>query len=329
MRHVLITDYVEPPAEFERRALGEGFELDFLHHAKPEEQAAMLKRAEAIAVWHHHIDAAFLEQTPNLKLIVRYGVGFDNVDAKACADRKVVFCNNPDYGVHEVSDTALAFILAANRRFMSYAALAFESTKNWQERVFPEVRRMTQFRVGVVGAGRIGGMVALKLRALGADVTIFDPYQPAGIEKMLGVKRVGSLLELAARSDVLTLHCPLNQETRGLLNVDVLAALPKGASIVNTARGAVVGCVDECFTAVEQGKLYGLYLDVLPDEPPKPGTAVHDYVTGRRYGQLRDRIVITPHTAYHSRDAAEEMRHNVGAMIRDFFQRGLVRNRIA
>ncbi len=328
MTHVLITDYIAPPAELEQQALGSGYRLDFLHHLQAGARTEALARAEAVAVWHHHIDDAFLASTPKLKLIVRYGVGFDNVDVAACQKHDVIFCNNPDYGVNEVSDTAVAFILAANRRFLSYNALAAASTESWQERVFSQVRRLTKYRVGLVGCGRIGGAVALKLRAMGADVSIFDPYQPAGIEKVYDVRRYGSLLELAKNSDVLSLHCPLTRETRGLFSKDVLAALPPEASVVNTARGPIVGCIDEAFAAVERGQLYGLYLDVLPEEPPKPGSAVHDFLTGKRFGGLKDRIIITPHTAYHSRDAAEEMRSNVGRMIRDYFEHGLIRNRI-
>jgi D-3-phosphoglycerate dehydrogenase len=328
--HVLLTDYVTRPAVKEEAVLAApDFAVDYLHLApSPDEAKAMMARADAVIVWHHPIDDAFLAQTPRLKVVVRYGVGFDNVDVAAVHRRGLVFCNNPDYGVDEVSDTAVGFVLLANRRMLSYFAQVQTPSDAWQERVFDDVRRLSKFRVGIVGAGRIGGAVALKLRALGADVTIFDPYQPAGIEKMLGVKRVRSLLELAAQSDALTLHCPLTSETRGFIDAKVLAALPKGATLINTARGPVVGCVDEAFVAVEQGRLYGLYLDVLPEEPPKPDSVVAEYLRGRRYGNLKDRILINPHIAYHSRDAADEMRHNAASIARDFLEHGITRNRI-
>lgn len=330
MHHVLLTDYVARPAPHEEAVLSPpDFKIEYLHLASsPAEAAAMLSRADAVIVWHHPIDEDFLAQTPRLKVVVRYGVGFDNVDVAAVHRRGVVFCNNPDYGVHEVSDSAVAFVLMANRRMLSYFAQVQEPSDAWQERVFDDVRRLSQFRVGIVGAGRIGGAVALKLRALGADVTIYDPYLSAGVEKMLGVKRVRSLLELASMSDALTLHCPLTSETRGFIDRTVLDALPKGATLINTARGPVVSCVDEAFEAVAQGRLYGLYLDVLPDEPPKPGSVVDEYLKGRCYGHLKDRILINPHIAYHSKDAADEMRHNAASIARDFLEKGLVRNRI-
>lgn len=330
LHHVLLTDYVARPATHEEAVLAApGFKVEYLHLAEnAADAAAMMARAAAVIVWHHPIDEAFLAQCPRLKVVVRYGVGFDNVDVSAVHRRGVVFCNNPDYGVNEVSDSAVAFVLLANRRMLSYFAQVQTPSDAWQERVFPEVRRLTHFRVGIVGAGRIGGAVALKLRALGADVTIFDPYQPAGIEKMLGVKRVRSLLELAAQSDALSLHCPLTSETRGFIDTTVLAALPKGATLINTARGPVVSCVDEAFAAVDDGRLYGLYLDVLPDEPPRPGSIVSEYLAGRRYAHLKDRVLINPHIAYHSRDAAEEMRHNAAWIARDFLEKGVPRNRI-
>lgn len=293
MSSVYITDYIDNP-DVERAILG------------PRLGQALDHDTSVLLVWHQRVDDAYLDRAPNLKGVVRYGVGIDNVDVEACRRRGIVFCNTPDYGTDEVSDTALCMILNIMRGVTRYDHLCRGFGPTWQENVLGPLRRGSRQTLGVIGAGRIGGLVALKARALKIPTTIFDPYRDAGYEKLLGVERADSLEELLGAADVITIHTPLTPETENMVDARFIAAMKPGASLVNTARGRIVADLDLFYEPLRSGAVTCLGLDVLPMEPPAPGRLIEAW--RNRESWLDGRVVINPHTSYYSREAAEEMR---------------------
>lgn len=292
---VYITDYVEDPS-FEEEILG-----SYLSSEPTQEIQVLL-------VWHQKIDDRFLSKFPKLKGVVRYGVGYDAVDLNSIRARDLIFCNTPDYGTDEVSNTAIAMILNISRGVSRYDYLSRDYGDNsWQENTIRDLKRPGETIVGVFGAGRIGGSVCLKAKALGYQVIFFDPYQDRGYEKMLGVTRVESEAELLKLSDVVSLHVPLSDSTRGLVNADFVNMMKPGASLVNTARGELIVNVDVISNGLSSGQLGCVALDVMPDEPPRND---HFLIKAwkKRESWLDGRLIINPHSAYYTKESYKEMR---------------------
>jgi phosphoglycerate dehydrogenase-like enzyme len=296
---VFITDYVTEP-DIEREVLG-----DTLVPSPSED-------VEVLLVWHERIDDAYLDRFPNVKGVVRYGVGYDSLDLEALRKRGVVACNTPDYGTEEVADTALAMTLDLTRGISRYDALCRTfSNGTWQENTLPGIRRTTDLTLGVVGAGRIGGSVLLRARALRFKTLLYDPYQPRGHEKMLGTGRVDSLGELLAEADVVSIHVPLNEETRGMVDEGFVAAMKPGACFVNTARGGIVRNLEVFHEPLRTRRLAGVALDVLPEEPPAESPLLRAW--RQREPWLDGRLLINPHAAFFSEAAYREMRQKAAA----------------
>jgi phosphoglycerate dehydrogenase-like enzyme len=294
MGKVYITDYISEP-DIEREV------LDGALTTKPEDDV------EVLLVWHEQIDEAYLNRFPRLKGVVRYGVGYDCLDLDCLEHRGIVACNTPDYGTEEVADTTLAMILALTRGVSRYDSLCRSySGGSWQENTLPYIRRTSDLTLGVVGAGRIGGSVILRANALRFKTVLYDPYKPRGHEKMLGARRLDTLGDLIAESDVVSVHVPLNSETRGMVDDDVVRAMRPGACFVNTARGRVVRDVESFHEPLRSGRLTGVGLDVLPEEPPDAGPLLQAW--RRRESWLDGRLIINPHAAYFSQAAYSEMR---------------------
>ena len=292
---VLITDYVKD-ASYEREVLGEKL---------CEEPTS---DTEVLLVWHQKINDEYLREFPNLKGVVRYGVGYDAVDLDAIRDRNILFCNTPDYGTDEVSNTAVAMILNISRGVSRYDYQCREYPDfSWQENTISSLKRASKTVIGVYGAGRIGGSVCLKARALGFEVIFFDPFQDRGYEKLLGVKRAESEAELLASSDIVSLHVPLSESTRKMVNNGFIEMMKPGASLVNTARGELVADLDVLSRALRSSKLHCVSLDVLPDEPP---SVEHDLIKAWRDREawLDGRFIVNPHTAYYTAESYKEMR---------------------
>jgi D-3-phosphoglycerate dehydrogenase len=263
---------------------------------------------EVLLVWHEHIDEEFVKKCPNLRAVQRYGVGYDTLDIDYLKKKGIIACNNPDYGIDEVSDTAIAMIMNIVRGILLYDATAKSFTDTWQENVNPLLRRNSETMLGVIGAGRIGGSVLLKARALRFKTVFFDPYKERGYEKMLGAQRVESIEELLSLSDIVSLHCPLNKTTRGLVDKIFLDSMKEGASLVNTARGGLLSETDSIYEALKSGKLAQCALDVLINEPPKEEKLIAAWRNQEDF--LKGRLLINPHTSYYSQESYKEIRTN-------------------
>lgn len=221
--------------------------------------------ADAIIIWHNMpLTAVGIARLKNCRAIIRNGVGYDSVDIKAARAQGIAVCNVPDYGTEEVADHAIALALALCRQLFPLDAEA--KRLGWKIEVGHRLRRLRELTFGIVGLGRIGTATALRAKALGFGVLFHDPYLPNGADKAIGISRVRSLDELLVQSDVLSLHCPLNEETHHLIAERELALLKPGAFVVNTARGAIIK-KSVLLAALNEGRLAGAGLDVIEDEP--------------------------------------------------------------
>jgi phosphoglycerate dehydrogenase-like enzyme len=251
--------------------------------------------AHALILWHGpRLTAAIIAQLRNCRAIVRNGVGFDSVDVAAAARAGIPVCNVPDYGTEEVADHALALTLALYRQLFPLDAEA--KRLGWKIEVQPRMRRLRTQTFGIVGLGRIGTATALRAKAFGFRVVFFDPYVPRGTHKAIGIERVDSLAELLQIADTVSIHCPLTDETRGLIGAAELALLRPGAFLVNTARGDIVQKAP-LFAALRAGRLAGAGLDVVEDEPLRTAEEA-----------ATPNLIVTFHAAFCSPEGMVEMR---------------------
>jgi D-3-phosphoglycerate dehydrogenase len=292
MNKVYITDYIEYP----------NIEIELLGDELSNE---INDSIEIILVWHEKINKSFIDKLPNLKGIIRYGVGYDNIDLNYAASKNIIVCNTPDYGIDEVSDTAIAMILNISRGVSQYDFLS-KYQNNWQENTLKKLKRSSEYKLGIIGAGRIGGSVLLKAKSLGFQTLFFDPYTSKGHDKMLNAKQVDKIDELLEISDIISIHTPLTNETKGMVNKEFIAKMKTSSSLVNTARGKIINDIDDFYTPIRTNKIYSLALDVLPDEPPKESKLISSWRKGEEW--IGTRLLINPHTAYYSKQSFVEMR---------------------
>ena len=305
MHKVIITDYLAPPADIEQRELQGLAEVRCLQARRNEELPGQLRDADAIIVFHEiTLEADVIAELDRCRVIVRCGVGFDAVDIKAAGARGIPVCNVPDYGVDEVADHAIGLMLACNRGIVRAERTLRQTLAPWDKRAAGSVPRLSEMTMGIVGLGRIGGATALRARALKMRVMACDPYLRPGMEKVFGVQMV-DLPTLLAESDVVSLHTPLTDETRGLVNVRALAQMKPTALLINTSRGAVVDG-DALAEALRAGRLAGAGLDVLPGEPPESNASIIKLWQDQTGPYVN--LIITPHTAFFSDAGMVEMR---------------------
>ena len=256
-----------------------------------------------VVSWERPVGEAELAALPRLRVVVTPSVGFDHLDLDAARRHGGVWvCHVPDYCVDEMADTALALALALMRGVVALDRHVRAGV--WDAAAAGPLRRIRGTRLGVVGLGRIGAALAARAVAVGFEVWASDPAVFGAAMRAAGV-RPAPLVELLASCHVVSLHAPLTDATRGLIGAREIAAMPRGALLVNTARAALCdsGAV---LAALDAGRLGGAALDVLDVEPPTPATPAPRHPN----------LVVTPHSAYASPEAEAELQRRVGAAVR-------------
>ena len=305
MFKVVITDYVSPPVEPEETIFSGLAKVECLQARSVGELKGRVEDADAIIVFHEvSLPAGIIDQLEKCRVIVRGGVGYDAVDFRRAAERGIPVCNVPDYGVDEVADHAIGMMIACNRRFLLVERGLKQSLEPWDCRAVEPVPRLAGATLGIVGLGRIGQATAQRAKAMRMRVIAHDPYLRPGIEKVLGVEMV-DLRELLETSDAVSLHVPLTDETRHMINTDALGRMKPGAILVNTARGAVVD-TEALAAALRGGKIAGAGVDVLPIEPARADEPLIQL--WREADERKINLILTPHTAFYSVEGLLEMR---------------------
>ena len=305
MLKVYIPDCLKPPLPIEEGILSGLAELICLGAGCVEDLKGRMTDADGILLYHEvSLTPEIIGELRQCKSIVRCGVGFDNVDIEAAGRKGIQVSNVPDYGVDEVADHAIGMMLCCNRGIMKAERRLRKTLAPWNAEAVEPVFRISGSTLGIIGCGRIGSATALRARALRMNVLVYDPYLRPGIDKALGVTQV-SLEQLLQRSDVVSLHTPLTEETRHTINESTLGMMKKTAILVNTARGAVVD-TEALARVLDAGGIAGAGIDVLATEPPNSDMGLIRLWQEERNPPVN--LVITPHTAYFSESGFDEMR---------------------
>ncbi|KAI8244635.1 C-terminal-binding protein [Colletotrichum sp. SAR 10_96] len=241
-------------------------------------------KVDGISILKPDFTAADLELFPNLKLLVRMGVGYDKVDRIALDKRGVVLCNIPA----------------------------------WSPIDTPLISRLQNAAFGILGLGLIGTAVALRAKAFGWKVLAYDPFAPNGIDKALGIDRTRDINELFRTSSTISVHCPATPQNINLVNHQLLSLMPRGGLLINTARGEVVN-LDDVERCLRENILGGVGLDVVPDEPIPAEGPIHSLLQAYRNHEpwLVGRMVVTPHSAYQSPESLLDIRIKAAEVMRD------------
>ncbi|HXF45715.1 MAG TPA: C-terminal binding protein [Burkholderiaceae bacterium] len=308
MARFLVTDYDFPDLELERRLFRDaGMELVVAQCRSEDEVIEAAAGCDGLLVQYAPVNAKVFAARPQIRIASRYGAGYDTIDVNDARRYGVWVANSPDYGVGEVATHALAMALALLRHLPQYDRDI--RAGRWHYTSGGPIRRAADLTLGIVGLGRIGKRMAHVSRNVFARVIACDPYIidgdfPAYVERV-------ELPTLFAQADVISLHVPLNAETRGLVDARLLARVRRGAVLVNTARGAVVD-IDALLAALDAGVLDGAALDVLPIEPPP---ADHPLLA-------HPRVLLSPHAAFYSDAAEVELRRKAAQNLIDWARTG-------
>jgi C-terminal binding protein len=304
---VVVADFIRDGLEPERQILGDLAEVTALGAAVEADLVGRIEEVDAIILFHELIlTSQTLQRLRRCKLIVRGGVGFDNVDHAFARTCGIPVGNVPDYGSEEVADTALAMAMGLTRGTHYLNSRCRNGEGPWAYLQVVPLARLRGSVFGVVGLGRIGTAAALRAKALGMDVVFYDPYKPDGYDKALGIRRVETLEELLAQSLVVSIHCPSNAETYHMFDAQAIARMPKGSYLVNTARGAIIDtrAVPE---AIASGQLAGAGIDVYEKEPPGPEDPLLAAWRDPKH-PAHHRLILTPHAAFYSESGLLDMR---------------------
>ena len=291
---VLITDFDYGNVDIEHRILeGAGLEVVEAQCRTEEDVVEAGRGVSALLTQYAPITAKVLAELPELRMVGRYGVGYDVVDVGAARERGVWIANVPDYGTEEVAAHALSMALALLRHLPLYDRSVRDG--RWHPASTGPLHRLKNLTLGVVGIGRIGGTFARRAgpwfgMTLGCDPYLEKDVWPEGVEQ-------ASLQEVFSESLLISLHAPLTEETRSLVDRSLFERMPEGGYLVNTARGGLVA-MDDLLWALEEGPLAGAALDVFPQEPPPASHPLLD----------TPNVILTPHAAYYSVEAEEEAR---------------------
>ena len=290
---VAVADSVFPNLDPAREVLSKiDAELRLSEAPTPEAIVAVAKQADGLLVTYAKITAEMIGQMTRCRIISRFGIGVDNVDIAAATEKGIVVTKVPDYCIDEVSDHAMALLLAVVRKIPFANARAHAG--RWEMPAVVPIHRLRGSTLGLVGFGRIPQLVAPKAKSFGLHVLTYDPYIPQEVTDRAGVEKV-EFAELVKRSDYISIHSPLMPETHHLFNAAVFAQMKPTAYLVNTARGPIVD-EDALAHALDAGQLAGAALDVLSQEPP---------TSSPLFG--RDNVVLTPHTSFYSVESLVEL----------------------
>ncbi|MDR3236614.1 MAG: C-terminal binding protein [Prevotellaceae bacterium] len=293
---IVITDSNLGAIDLERNVAARyGFQIDLPRQCKTEEDVlAVAKDADALIVQYAPVTRRVIESLPKLKAVSEYGVGYDSIDVAACTERGIAVSNVPDYSYQEVSDHAVALALALSRGIVALDKQI--RSGNYGLAAVKPLHRISDMVFGVIGLGRIARSAAQKARGIGFKVIGTDVAFKPGTTTDDDIPVV-TFEEVLAQSDIVSLHVPLMDSTKHLINAATLAKMKTGAILVNTARGGVVD-TEALIAALKNKTIRAAGLDVFETEPlPKehPLTAL-------------DNVILTPHAGYYSEESLFELK---------------------
>src|SRR5574340_1245425 len=308
---ILISDNMSPKA-VEVLKNTPGMTCDVITGLKPEELKAKIKEYHALVVRSAtKVTAEILEAADNRKVIGRAGTGVDNIDTIAATKRGIVVMNTPGGNTVTTAEHAIAMMMALARKIPQ--ATASMRKGEWEKKKF-EGTEVTGKTLGVLGVGNIGSVVASRALGLRMNVVAYDPYISAEAADKLGVTLV-SMEELFKKSDFITIHIPLSNETKNIINAETFKKMKKGVKIINCARGGIV-CEADLAEAIKAKTVSGAAFDVFEKEPP----AADNPLLGL------EEVILTPHLGASTHEAQENVAIAIAEQISDYLVNGTIRN---
>ena len=307
---VVVSDYILPDLEIEREAVAAvGAEFAVGQSESVAELIELAHDADAMFnTYFGPIGDEVYEACPKLKVVVRFGIGYDTIDVEAATRHGVMAVNVPDYCIEEVSDHAIGLWLALGRKIVSADRMV--RTGEWGMKPLQPVLKLQGQTVGIVGLGRIGRRTAQKLGAFGVELLFADPYIDAAPDLGVDIEKV-ELGELCRRSDAISLHALSNDETHHLINAECFGLMGQKPILVNTARARLVD-TDALVDALEKGQIRAAGLDLVEGE---------ELAADHPLMQM-DQVVITPHVAWYSEASIVELRRKAAQEVVRVLQGG-------
>lgn len=290
-----------------------GMDFRWLHCMSQDEVIEQCQGAVCFLNQYVRMDEKIFKAIPSLRMVVRYGVGVDNVNLADATRYGVQICNVPDYGTNEVADQALALMLSLTRKTYMIGNMTRAGVWNYIESV--PVHRLSTRTVGILGVGRIGAAFARRVHTLGCRVVTYDVrYGESGRVFPDFIEFKPTMDEVLAQADILSLHCALTEESRGMMNAAAFSKMKEGAFFINVARGGLVD-EDALEGALSSGRLAGAGIDVVNAEP----------LSGESPLFRHENVVVTPHMGWYSEESAEELNRKCAEEVVRFLRGEAVR----
>ena len=293
-RKVLVTDYAWPSLEIERGVLAPlDIELVVAETGSEDELTALASQAEAILTCWKAVTPAVLDAAPQCKIVSRYGIGLDNIAVEHATQLGILVTNVPDFCLDEVSDHVMALLLASARGIVRHARATRQGI--WDLKRVQPIPRLRGQTLGLIGYGNIARALAPKALAFGMQLLAYTPRLTAG-PLPGGATATRDLDHLLRTADFISIHVPLSDETRGLIDARALALMKPSAVLINSSRGPVIN-EQALLQALRDGQIAGAALDVLSQEPPDAGDPL----------LALENVIVTPHSAFYSESAIAEL----------------------
>ncbi len=306
-----VTDYVERDLEWEKsecKRMGIKFAAYQLKDASADEIVAKVKDADIILVNMAKFDEAVISRLKKTKLIIRHGIGYDNIDVAACTKYGILFANQATASSEDVAEHAMMFMLEAYRkkRIQDEMLKDWMRTGRWSSEKIAPLYRLAGKTIGIVGCGNIGSRVFKKIQGWGTKILVCDPYLSPKKWAELGTRHT-PLEDLLKESDIVTIHVPVTPETRGLFDAPQRFLINTYPGLVNTARRPIIKTQD-LIHALKTGRIAGAALDVFEEEPPKPKLALF---------KMKN-VILSPHVAWYSEEGGIDIRRMIMEDVRAF-----------
>ena len=303
MSQAVITDYTFPDLSIETQILeAAGLEVVSGQCKTPQDLIVLTASVDYVITQFAPIDADVIKSMSNCKVIVRYGIGYDNVDCETAKKKGIPVCNIPTYCIDEVADHTLSFILSMTRQLLANAKYV-QNGKWGLGTDLSKMRGLYDSTVGIVGLGRIGQAVAKRLQGFGCRLMAYDPVVDSTQAASISCQLV-DLDYLLSNSDIITLHCPSLPTTKNIINHSTLLKMKKGSLLINAGRGDLI-CADALTEALITGHLAGAAIDVFSTEPVPNDSPLLDM----------DNVLITSHIASASPQSAKTLRETAAQIV--------------
>ncbi len=287
---VLITDYAWRSLEPERKLLADiGAELIVAETGDETELLSFAPTVDGILTCWKPVRECVITAAEKCQIITRYGIGLDNIDVESATENGIIVTNVPTYCVDEVSDHAMALLLACARNISHFNVAAKSGI--WEQNLGSQMYRLRGKNFGIVGFGNIAKAVIPKAKAFGLNVNVYSPRATSDAIRQSGAEQV-TFQELLKTSDFIAIHAPLTPETQHMFSIEEFRVMKPTAFLINTSRGGIID-TEALVTAIEDGEIAGAGLDVLETEPPHSDDKLLKL----------DNVIITPHAAFISEES--------------------------